>query len=107
MRCDYCGGSFEIEKFKYKGKTLKEQHRRKTLKFCLNCLCYGIPMSREKVGELWNEFKHTYYDSKDYDKMENLIFRHNCKVRKDTEKAIEILKANGFKVVSDRFAALS
>lgn len=55
MRCDYCGGSFEIEKFKYKGKTLKGQHRRKTLKFCLNCLCYGIPMSREKVGELWNE----------------------------------------------------
>ena len=48
MRCDYCGGSFEIEKFKYKGKTLKGQHRRKTLKFCLNCLCYGIPMSREK-----------------------------------------------------------
>mgnify|MGYP003239744403 CR=1 FL=1 len=66
----------------------------------------GLEKAKE-IAKLRFEFKHTYYDSKDYDKMENLIFRHNCKVRKDTEKAIEILKANGFKVVSDRFAALS
>ena len=51
-------------------------------------------------------FKCTYYESKDYGKMQNLILRHNCKVLKDTERAIEVLKANGFKVVSREFAAL-
>lgn len=39
--------------------------------------------------------------------MENLILKHNRKVKKDTEKAVEVLKANGFKIVSERFAALS
>lgn len=60
-----------------------------------------------EIAKLRFRFKHTYYDSKDYDKMENLILKHNRKVKKDTEKAVEVLKANGFKVVSDRFAALS
>ena len=60
-----------------------------------------------EIAKLRFRFKHTYYNSKDYDKMENLILKHNRKVKKDTEKAVEVLKANGFKVVSDRFAALS
>lgn len=60
-----------------------------------------------EIAKLRFRFKHTYYDSKDYDKMENLILKHNRKVKKDTEKAVEVLKANGFKIVSERFAALS
>ena len=54
------------------------------------------------------QFRHKclYYESKDYDKMEKLIHKHNSKVRRDTEKAINLLKENGFKVVSQNFAAL-
>lgn len=66
----------------------------------------GLEKAKE-TAKLRFKFKHTYYESKDYDKMENLILRHNRKVQKDTEKAVEVLKANGFKIVSERFAALS
>lgn len=66
----------------------------------------GLEKAKE-TAKLRFGFKYTYYESKDYDKMENLILKHNRKVKKDTEKAVEVLKANGFKVVSDRFAALS
>ena len=38
--------------------------------------------------------------------MVKLIDRHNRKVEKGTAKAIEILQANGFKVVSQNFAAI-
>ena len=65
----------------------------------------GLEKAKE-MAKLRFKFKHTYYESKDYDKMENLILRHNRKVQKDTEKAIEVLRANGFTVVSERFAAL-
>lgn len=61
----------------------------------------------KETAKLRFGFKHTYYDSKDYDKMEKLILRHNRKVKKDTEKALEVLKENGFKVVSESFAVLS
>lgn len=65
----------------------------------------GLEKAKE-MAKLRFGFKCTYYESKDYDKMENLILRHNRKVQKDTEKAIEVLRANGFTVVSERFAAL-
>ena len=52
------------------------------------------------------EFKHTYYERKDYDKMDKLIHKHNSKVKRDTEEAINLLKANGFKVVSQEFSAV-
>lgn len=58
-------------------------------------------MARHKIG-----FQHEYYDQKDYDKMKKEITRHNNKVKRDTEKAIELLKANGFKIVSRNFAVL-
>lgn len=58
------------------------------------------------IAKLRFRYKHQYYESKDYGKMERLINRHNSKVRKDTEKAIELLKENGFKVVSELFAAM-
>ena len=38
--------------------------------------------------------------------MHKKIDRHNNKVKRDTEKALEILRANGFEVVSENFAAL-
>lgn len=65
----------------------------------------GLEEAKEKA-KLRFRFKHVYYESKDYDKMDKLIHRHNSKVRRDTEKAIEVLKENGFKVVSEKFAAL-
>lgn len=65
----------------------------------------GLKKAKEKAKQRFG-FKCTYYESKNYDRMDNLILKHNHKVEKDTEKAIEILRANGFTVVSERFAAL-
>lgn len=66
----------------------------------------GLEKAKE-TAKFRFRFKHTYYESKDYGKMNSLILRHNRKVQKDTEKAVEVLRASGFKVVSERFAALS
>lgn len=66
----------------------------------------GLEHAKETAKLRFRYYKHTYYESKDYDKMEKLINNHNSKVRKDTEKAIALLKENGFKVVSESFAAL-
>jgi len=55
LRCDYCESSFEVEKFKYKGKTLQGKRKQITLKFCLNCQCQGVASSQEKIYELWGE----------------------------------------------------
>ena len=65
----------------------------------------GLTHAKE-TAKLRFRHKHQYYESKDYDKMDKLINQHNSKVRKDTEKAVELLKANGFKVVSSCFAAM-
>ena len=65
----------------------------------------GLEHAKE-IAKLRFRFNHTYYESGTYDKMDALIDKHNSKVRRDTEKAIELLKANGFKVVSSSFAAL-
>lgn len=66
----------------------------------------GLEHAKETAKLRFREFKHTYYERKDYDKMEKLIIRHNKKVEKDTKEAIELLNANGFKVVSHTFAVL-
>lgn len=65
----------------------------------------GLKKAKEKAKQRFG-FKCTYYEAKNCDRMDNLILKHNHKVEKDTEKAIEILRANGFTVVSERFAAL-
>ena len=65
----------------------------------------GLAHAKE-IAKLRFRFKHTYYESKDYDKMEKLIHKHNQKVKNDTEKAIKLLKENGFTVVSANFAVL-
>lgn len=66
----------------------------------------GLEDAKERAKSRFGGFKHKYYESKDYDKMEKLIAKHNKKVKKDTEEAINLLKENGFKVVSEKFAAL-
>lgn len=65
----------------------------------------GLEHAKE-TAKLRFAFKHTYYESEDYDKMHKLIDAHNNKVKRDTKKAVELLKANGFKVVSNNFAAM-
>ena len=66
----------------------------------------GLEHAKETAKLRFRPYKHTYYERGDYDKMDKLIHRHNSKVRKDTEQAIALLKENGFKVVSESFAAL-
>ena len=65
----------------------------------------GLEHAKE-TAKLRFEFKHAYYESEDYDKMHKLIDSHNNKVKRDTEKAIKLLKENGFRVASKNFAAL-
>jgi len=65
----------------------------------------GLSHAKE-IAKLRFRFKHTYYESKDYDKMEKLIHKHNQKVKNDTEKVVNLLKENGFTVVSANFAVL-
>lgn len=65
----------------------------------------GLEKAKE-VAKLRFRFKHAYYEQNDYDKMYDLALRHNRKVEKDTNRAVEILKENGFKVVSDKFAVM-
>ena len=65
----------------------------------------GLVHAKE-TAKLRFRFRHKYYESKDYDKMEKLIHKHNQKVKADTEKAVNLLKANGFTVVSENFAVL-
>ena len=60
----------------------------------------------KKQANFWDKFKCEYYAKEDFDKMHKKIDRHNNKVKRDTEKALEILRANGFEVVSENFAAL-
>lgn len=65
----------------------------------------GLENAKE-IAKLRFGYNHQFYEPEDYDKMDKLINTHNNKVKKDTEKAVNLLKENGFKVVSDRFAAL-
>lgn len=65
----------------------------------------GLAYAKE-IAKLKFRHKHQYYESKDYYKMEQLMNQHNMKVQKDTDTAIALLNANGFKVVSGNFAAL-
>lgn len=37
---------FNVEKFKYKGKTFDGKRRQITLKFCLDCQCHGVASSQ-------------------------------------------------------------
>lgn len=60
----------------------------------------------KKLANLRFRFEHKYYSSKDYAKMEEIINKHNHKVNEDTKKAIELLKENGFSVVSANFAVI-
>ena len=55
MRCDYCESSFEVAKFKYKGKTSQGKQKQRTFRFCLTCQSYGVASSRNKISELWEE----------------------------------------------------
>ena len=55
LRCDYCESSFNVAKFKYKGKTSNGKCRQVTFKLCLDCQAHGVTSSREKICELWNE----------------------------------------------------
>lgn len=55
MRCDYCESSFNVEKFKYKGKTSSGKQKQATFKLCLDCQCYGVASSQNKIYELWDE----------------------------------------------------
>ena len=64
----------------------------------------GLEHAKETAKLRFIGFKHEYYE--DYDKMHKLIDRHNAKVNRDTEKAINLLRENGFRVVSNKFAAL-
>ena len=66
----------------------------------------GLEHAKETAKYRFGCFKHTYYESKDFDKMDKLINRHNNKVKRDTEAALNLLKENGFKVVSKKFAVL-
>ena len=66
----------------------------------------GLEDAKEKAKLKFRFFKHEYYERENYDKMDKLIHNHNNKVRRDTENAINLLKENGFKVVSENFAAL-
>ena len=65
----------------------------------------GLEHAKE-TAKLRFRHKHQYYESGTYDKMDTLINKHNSKVRKDTEKAVALLKENGFRVVSSNFAVL-
>lgn len=65
----------------------------------------GLEHAKE-IAKLRFGHKHQYYESGTYDKMDKLISQHNSKVRRDTEKAVALLKANGFKVVSTNFAVM-
>ena len=69
MRCDYCESSFNVAKFKYKGKTTDGKRKQKTLKFCLNCQCHGIASSREKISEIWTVVDSDSIQSADGDEM--------------------------------------
>jgi hypothetical protein len=69
MRCDYCESSFNVEKFKYKGKTSDGKRRQITLKFCLDCQCHGVASSQEKVGWLWSSIDSDTIKSADGDEM--------------------------------------
>ena len=64
----------------------------------------GLEQAKEIAKLKFIGFKHEYYE--DYDKMHKLIDRHNAKVRRDTEKALDLLRENGFRVASKNFAAL-
>lgn len=66
----------------------------------------GLEHAKETAKLRFVRFKHEYYESKDYDKMDKIINQHNAKVRRDTEKAVALLKENGFRVVSKEFAVL-
>ena len=63
----------------------------------------GLEYAKEQAT--YDKFKCEYYAEEDFDKMHKKIDRHNNKVKRDTEKALEILRANGFEVVSENFAA--
>lgn len=65
----------------------------------------GLDEAKE-IAKLRFRYKHQYYEQEDYEKMHKLIDRHNNKVKRDTEKAIELLKIHGFRVVSKDFAVL-
>lgn len=65
----------------------------------------GLEKAKE-IAKLRFSFKYKYYEKDEFNKMDKLIDRHNRKIEKDTAKAIEILQTNGFKVVSQKFAAL-
>lgn len=65
----------------------------------------GLEHAKE-TAKLKFRHKHQYYESGTYDKMQAVIDKHNSKVKEDTEKAVELLKANGFTVVSKDFAVL-
>lgn len=67
----------------------------------------GLDDAKRLAKLRFAKFKHKYYKSADYDKMQQLIEKHNAKVKTDTDKAIALLQANGFSVVSQNFAALS
>ena len=66
----------------------------------------GLKDAKEIAKYRFHKFKHTYYESKDFDKMDKLINRHNNKVKRDTEVALNLLKENGFKVISEKFAVI-
>ena len=55
MRCNYCDSNFQVCKFKYKAKTYDGKRKQATFKMCLDCQCYGIVSSREKIFKLWRE----------------------------------------------------
>lgn len=51
--CDYCGGTFDIQKYKYIGKAPGGKYKRITLTFCRNCDLYGVTNSKNKIAEIW------------------------------------------------------
>lgn len=55
MRCGYCNSDFQVSKFKYKAKTSDGKRKQATFKLCLDCQCYGVASSQEKICKLWNE----------------------------------------------------
>lgn len=51
--CDYCGGSFNVQKYKYIGKTSDGKRKQITLDLCFDCDIYGIAYNKAKIAEIW------------------------------------------------------
>ena len=66
----------------------------------------GLEHAKETAKLRFIGYEHQYYNTKDYDKMHKLINEHNSKVKQDTENAVNLLRENGFNVVSKNFAVL-